>query len=228
MKTVYIFGDSLLRGVMPDENGMYHSTDSIDFDGIAKKHDIVIKNYSMPTFTSKQGREWMNRTLEINEKPDLAIVEYGGNDCDFRWSELAKADETVTDPHRVSLEEFEQVYGGILDDLSLRGIRAVVTLCPPLPSHIYLKHLSDSGIPENIIQKYAVSDEIFLSEYVKYKKVILKLAEKKQISALNIEKTFAILDNMVEYYSADGLHPNERGYHLIHKAFDEFFDDIIW
>lgn len=228
MKTVYIFGDSLLRGVMPDENGMYHSSDSIDFDGIAKKHEIIIKNYSMPIFTSKQGCNWIKRTLETAEKPDLAIVEYGGNDCDLRWSELAKTDELITDPHRVSLEDFENIYGGILDDLSFRGIRAVVTLCPPLPSRVYLKHLSDSGIPEDIIQKYAVSDEAFLSEYVKYKNVIIKLAKEKQISTLNIEKTFAILDNMVDYYSADGLHPNERGYHLIHEIFDDFFENIKW
>ena len=173
MRTVYIFGDSLLRGVMPDENGMYHSTECIDFDGLAKKHDIVIKNYAMPTFTSKQGREWMNKTLAAVEKPDLAIVEYGGNDCDFRWRELAETDELVVNPHRVSLEEFA-------------------------------------------------------AEYAAYKKVILKLANERQKSVLNIEKNFANLDNMVEYYSVDGMHPNEKGYHLIHNSFDEFFSNLEW
>lgn len=228
MRTIYIFGDSLLRGVMPDENGMYHSTECIDFDGLAKKHDIVIKNYAMPTFTSKQGRDWMNKTLAAVEKPDLAIVEYGGNDCDFRWRELAETDELVVNPHRVSLEEFAVTYGSILDDLEAMDIRTVVTLCPQLPPHVYLKHLSDSGVPEKVIHRYAASDEEFAAEYTAYKKVILKLANERQKSVLNIEKNFANLDNMVEYYSVDGMHPNEKGYHLIHNSFDEFFSNLEW
>lgn len=228
MRAMYIFGDSLLRGVMPDENGMYHSTNYIDFDGLARKYGISISNYSMPTFTSVQGLDWIRKHIQSVPVPDIAIVEYGGNDCDYRWRELAASDRIISEPHRTSPDEFADTYESILDELLAWGAMPVVTLCPPFPVHIYIRHLISSGISEEKIQAYITSYDNFASEYMTYKDTMRELASKKQLSVLNIEKTFAFLDNLVDYYSEDGLHPNKDGYWLIHNAFDEFISGIKW
>ena len=52
MKTYYMFGDSLMRGVMPDEAWNYHSSDAIGFEAMQAQYNMKFLNFAMPTFTS--------------------------------------------------------------------------------------------------------------------------------------------------------------------------------
>lgn len=227
METVYIFGDSLLRGVMPDEQGLYHSTNSIGFDELENRYQICIKNYSMPTFTVKQGWAWMQKNMEASgAKPDLVILEFGGNDCDYRWGEMRDSCHRLTEIHRTPIDEFVKVYTDMTEYLADRGIETAVTLCPQFPVGVYLKHLIASGIPEQVIKTYIETPDMVIRDYKAYKSEIVKLAEKKRIPVIDIEKTFAFLTDLEDYYSMDGLHPNEKGYRLIHDTFACFFDAL--
>ena len=40
MKTYYMFGDSLMRGVMPDEAWNYHSSDAIGFEKMQAQYKV--------------------------------------------------------------------------------------------------------------------------------------------------------------------------------------------
>ena len=53
MKTYYMFGDSLMRGVMPDEAWNYHSSDAIGFEAMQAQYNMKFLNFAMPTFTSE-------------------------------------------------------------------------------------------------------------------------------------------------------------------------------
>lgn len=227
MKTVYIFGDSLLRGVMPDEQGLYHSTNSIGYDELEDRYQLCIKNYAMPTFTVKQGWAWMQKHMEASETyPDLAILEFGGNDCDYRWSEMRDSCRRLTEIHRTPIDEFVRVYTDMTEYLADRGIETAVTLCPQFPVEVYLQHLIESGIPEQLVKAYVETPDMLIRDYKAYKREIVKLAEEKQLSVIDIEKTFAFLPDLEDYYSADGLHPNVKGYRLIHDVFARFFDAL--
>lgn len=227
MKTIYIFGDSLLRAVMPDAQGLYHSTGSIGFDELEKKYQVVIKNYAMPTFTVKQGWAWMQKNMEAAEiTPDLVILEFGGNDCDYRWRELRDSDIRPDNVHRTPIDEFAATYREMLDYLADKGIETAITICPQFPAEVYLNHLMQSGIPEQLIKSYVKSPDALVQDYKEYKKVTLALAEERHLAVINMEKTFAFLPNLEDYYSADGLHPNEKGYRLIHDTFAQFFDKL--
>ena len=48
-----MFGDSLMRGVMPDEAWNYHSSDAIGFEAMQAQYNMKFLNFAMPTFTSE-------------------------------------------------------------------------------------------------------------------------------------------------------------------------------
>lgn len=49
-----MFGDSLMRGVMPDEAWNYHSSDAIGFEAMQAQYNMKFLNFAMPTFTSER------------------------------------------------------------------------------------------------------------------------------------------------------------------------------
>ena len=88
MKTYYMFGDSLMRGVMPDEAWNYHSSDAIGFEAMQAQYNMKFLNFAMPTFTSERVKMWLTQIMSSHLVPDVAFLECGGNDCDYNWKSI--------------------------------------------------------------------------------------------------------------------------------------------
>lgn len=56
-----MFGDSLMRGVMPDEAWNYHSSDAIGFEAMQAQYNMKFLNFAMPTFTSERVKCGLHR-----------------------------------------------------------------------------------------------------------------------------------------------------------------------
>ena len=78
MKTYYMFGDSLMRGVMPDEAWNYHSSDAIGFEKMQAQYNMKFLNFAMPTFTSERVKMWLTQVMSSYPVPDVAFLECGG------------------------------------------------------------------------------------------------------------------------------------------------------
>ena len=89
MKTYYMFGDSLMRGVMPDEAWNYHSSDAIGFEAMQAQYNMKFLNFAMPTFTSERVKMWLTQVISSHPVPDVAFLECGGNDCDYDWKAIS-------------------------------------------------------------------------------------------------------------------------------------------
>ena len=90
MKTYYMFGDSLMRGVMPDEAWNYHSSDAIGFEKMQAQYNMKFLNFAMPTFTSERVKMWLTQIMSSHPVPDAAFLECGGNDCDYDWKSICE------------------------------------------------------------------------------------------------------------------------------------------
>ena len=75
MKTYYMFGDSLMRGVMPDEAWNYHSSDAIGFEKMQAQYNMKFLNFAMPTFTSERVKMWLTQIMSSHPVPDAAFLE---------------------------------------------------------------------------------------------------------------------------------------------------------
>ena len=223
MKTYYMFGDSLMRGVMPDENWNYHSSDAIGFQGMQEQYNMKFVNYAMPTFTSERVKMWMKQTLANAPAPDIAFLECGGNDCDYDWKAIREGSCDYEHRHRVAPADFESNYTEMIHFLKDTGIQVVAVVAPPIPVDVYLGHLLESGVSREVMGKFVNSVQQMQDEFAEYGAIMKKAADENSCEVLDLSKRFLELDDMKECYSKDGMHPNENGYMLIHNDFAEFF-----
>ena len=84
MKKIWIFGDSILRGVVWSESaGRYINSDKLGEKEIACRYGIEITNRSRFGCTLQKGSKILQKQLECAAICDAALIEYGGNDCDM-------------------------------------------------------------------------------------------------------------------------------------------------
>lgn len=105
-----MFGDSLMRGVMPDEAWNYHSSDAIGFDAMQAQYNMKFVNYAMPTFTSERVKMWLTQIMSSHPVPDVAFLECGGNDCDYDWKSICDGKCYYEHRHRVAPQDFKKNY----------------------------------------------------------------------------------------------------------------------
>ncbi len=106
LKTIGIWGDSLLQGVVLDEKqGRYSILENNCAVAVAKRTGLAVCNNSRFGCTAPKGMKSLNRTLEGDAAFSAAIIEFGGNDCDFNWEEVAAAPEREHIP-KTPLEAF--------------------------------------------------------------------------------------------------------------------------
>lgn len=61
------------------------------------------------------------------------VMDFGGNDCDFHWKEIAE-DPTGDHQPNVPLPEFVELYREMIRRVRSHGIRPILTNLPPLDS----------------------------------------------------------------------------------------------
>ena len=99
-----MFGDSLMRGVMPDEAWNYHSSDAIGFEAMQAQYNMKFLNFAMPTFTSERVKMWLTQIMSSHLVPDVAFLECGGNDCDYNWKSICEEIGRASCRERVSVQ----------------------------------------------------------------------------------------------------------------------------
>ena len=104
-KTAIIFGDSIMKGTVY-EGGRYRSCYTQVFLPQMEGLDIALDNRSRFGYTAERGLGLIKKAIAAGEKPDYALVEYGGNDCNFDWPAIGRDPDY---PHQpvTALVDFE-------------------------------------------------------------------------------------------------------------------------
>ena len=84
MLRIAVFGDSLMKGTLPDEQLRYHFHTDLFETPLAGLH-AEVTNKSVFGATSRKGVTLVQRDLARGHRYDWALVEYGGNDCNYDW-----------------------------------------------------------------------------------------------------------------------------------------------
>lgn len=221
-KKYYVFGDSMMRGVMPDEAGNYHASELIGFPEIANECDIEIMNYAMPTFTTDRVLGWAQSTMARIEKPDAVIIECGGNDCDYDWKVFTES-EGNTLLHRRSLDDFSKDYDELISYFDEQGIPVIAAMTPHIATSKYLSHLQDVSEDIQRYYKQLPSVKAMKMAYKDYEDKMFEIANRHNCEIIVLQDKFKKLPDAEDYFSSDGMHPNEKGYRLIGECFLEFF-----
>ena len=85
MACAYIYGDSLLKATVPDEQFRYHFHLQEVMDRYAGRRTEVVNRSKMGA-TIRKGLSLVRHDLDRGLEARYALVSYGGNDSDFDWA----------------------------------------------------------------------------------------------------------------------------------------------
>ena len=122
METIAAFGDSVLKGVIY-ENEHYRVADT-SFQKICEdSFGITVENKARFGSTITRGEKIFEKNLELIREcsGQYVILEFGGNDCDFNWKEISESGKYNTKMVPENHITYLAInYTGILADKNLR------------------------------------------------------------------------------------------------------------
>jgi len=221
---IEVFGDSLLKGVQLNPGNMrYHVDNNIDVKGIERAYSLSIQNFSKFGCTITKGFSLIESRLKNHEVLcDAIVMEYGGNDCDFNWKEVAEKPDDEHLPN-TPLDIFTDTYYKIICLLKENGIRPILTNLPPLDAQRFFDWFCNGFNKTNILKWLGGVESIYRWQE-NYSKTIEKIALETDTLLVDIRGAFLKHRKIKRFLCEDGTHPNTEGQKIITEAFFEFIE----
>jgi len=223
MLDVVIYGDSIMKGAVPDGQ-RYRSVMAQILPRLAEKYGLSVTNRARFGCTIDKGQAMLQKDLQADTLPyRVALVEYGGNDCDYDWAAIAR-DPQGTHLPKTGMQEFLRTLENMVDQLLQKHIQPLLMTLPPISAERYLSCICQrGGLERGSILRWLGGEEQMIYRYQEmYSAAILKLALRRRLPLVDVRSYFLDKHNYASLISPDGIHPSEAGYSLILSAFDDF------
>ena len=212
---IVAYGDSITKGIIYDDKKSKYATLKENFTSII---DNKIKG---PVYNAgKFGNTIIRGALKmyndvIKKSPDIVLVEFGGNDCDYKWDEIAKNPEMEYKPN-TDISTFRETLLSMIDTLKNNHIVPVLLTLPPLDPLKYFNWISkeDSTSEKNILHWLGTKDRLF-TWHNSYSKMITQVANETDTVLIDIRSEFLKHNDYTRFLCKDGIHPNIDGQSLI-------------
>jgi len=224
-RKVEVFGDSLLLGVQINpQNMLYRVENNIDVDGIEKAYALKIRNFSKFGCTITRGFALIEKRLKRDDAfCDAIVMDYGGNDCDFNWKEVAERPDGEHSPNTPP-EVFVDTYRKIIKLLKEKGIRPILTTLPPLDAQRFFDWFC-RGLNKANILKWLGSVEAIYRWQENYSRTVEKIAAETNTLIVDVRSAFLKHGRIRRFLCEDGTHPNTEGQKIITQAFLDFIEN---
>lgn len=221
MSEIYAFGDSVLKGIIL-ENDKYKVCKN-RFSNICEDVlNVVIENKAKFGSTISIGEKSFEKNLIMLDNPNVeyVVLEFGGNDCDFKWQEISDNPNIEHSPN-IEINEFIKKYTEIIQVIKSKNKKPVLLSLPPIDSQRYMNKLSKNLNKENIL-KWMNNNIYFLTNWhERYNIEVFKLAINNNVSIIDITSKFLEQKDYSLFLCEDGIHPNEEGHKIISEAIQE-------
>lgn len=210
-KKVIIWGDSVTKGVIYDETRRRYTLapqTAVSIAAAALELDVI--NRSRMGATVQEGESMMYRDLERGLTADMAIIEYGGNDCDFNWQAISEAPEREHLP-KTPAPLFEEKLRSMIGALSSRGIKPILVTLPPIVAERYFSFIAQGGLDSNNILRWLGDKNHIYRYHERYSSLITRIAHDCGCHLLDLRADFLALWNSAHLFCPDGIHPNAEG-----------------
>ena len=222
MKLVAL-GDSIIKGVLVQSEGersRYSLAEKSIVECCAERLGGESLNLGKMGCTIEAGERILNRYLDKMSGAQYVLLEYGGNDSDYNWQEIAEAPEKEHFP-RTRLEVFEQVYERVINKIKEMGAIPLVLSLPPMDAERYFAFFSqkwEDGFRANVMRWLGGSTNTIMSGHELYNLATMRIAQRTGVQWIDVTSGLLKGHNFRTYLCDDGIHPNERGQRMIAEA----------
>lgn len=216
---VALWGDSLGKGVVWNEGrGRYGSAPVNAVQVAAELLGITVENRSRFGFTAPRGLELMARDLAGGLCVDAAVIEFGGNDCNFDWARISDAPEREHSP-ATAPDAFADALREMVRLLRDYGVRPVLTTLPPINAERYFRFLvGDRLNGAHILRWLGDVNRIYRFQEL-YSTTAARVARETGCTLLDLRcRCLAVPDFVTRLLCADGLHMNASGQRFAGEA----------
>ena len=214
---VTVYGDSILKGVLL-EGGKYTVSHEWE-EKLAERFGLQVTNRCRFGSTLPKAMARIEKDSESDGGGEYALLEFGGNDCDYDWAAIADAPEgehvCKTPPQR-----FLDCYRRAIRLLRGSGRNPVLSTLPPINAELYLGFLCRNGLSrENIVRWLGDVQRIYRWQE-NYSRMAEQLAREEGTPLIDLRRPF-LQDSRspAALLCADGIHPSRAGQELIYDAF---------
>lgn len=215
---IIVSGDSISKGIVFDESkNRYVVMENSYVSLLSSKLKGMVYNVSHFGNTIIRGVKKLKNEV-IKDDPDIVLIEYGGNDCDFKWDEVA--DKPYAE-HKANTDivTFESTLRETINSLTEKKIMPVLMTLPPLNADKYLDWISrNNSVMKGNILKWLGSVTKIYWWHERYNSAIVKIAEETSTRLIDIRGAFLEYPDFTKFICKDGIHPNEQGHKIIADA----------
>lgn len=221
-KKIYIFGDSLMKRIILSEEDRYIFLKDDNFEKMEQEFNLKIINKAKFGCTITKGAEILKKTIKQDPLADFAILEFGGNDCDYDWLEIAKEPLKNHQP-KTLLNNFKETYSLIINFLREHKIEPLLMSLPPIQSQHYFDWVAPSKEQKEGVFSWLKGDiERIHRAQELYSYVATNLAFEMKCLLIDLRISFLKQEYLPQFYCKDGIHPNQKGHKLIFETCQNF------
>ena len=214
---VTMYGDSILKGILL-ENGRYTINREWE-EKLSGLSGLNIRNRSRFGCTIQKALTLIRKdSIKTYGAGEYAILEFGGNDCDYRWDEIAAAPELEHDC-KTPPALFEERYREVIRLIRASGRTPVMMTLPPIHSERYLQFICRDGLPREKILAWLGDVERIYRWQSQYSDIVATIAQQEQVKLIDLRGAF-LRDGRPaeELLCADGIHPSRSGQSVIYRT----------
>ena len=230
LNNVCAFGDSVMKGIVADrdnstERGLKYRISEMGFAERCRRNlNIEVDNFARFGGIVSQGTKLVERYKEKIRHSDFVLFEFGGNDCDYDWSAIAKDPREVHKP-KTPMQQFVEIYSSMIDTVKSLGSTPVLMSLPVLDPERFFNYVTQ-GLNKSNVLKWLGGTVLSIDRWHgMYNMAVFRLGAMKKVPVIDITSVFLEKKNYSEYICEDGIHPNERGHGLIEEAIMEFLQE---
>lgn len=214
---VTVYGDSILKGILL-EDGRYTINREWE-DRLRSDLGLDICNRSRFGCTIRKAMSLIRRdSAERAEREEYAVLEFGGNDCDYNWEEISRAPYLTYDC-KTPPEQFMESYREAIRLLRASGRTPVILTLPPIHAERYLRFICRDGLSKDNILTWLGDVDAISRWQEKYSDMVLRLAEQEGVRVIDLRGAFLHDGHKSEeLLCADGIHPSRIGQRVIYET----------
>lgn len=222
LRKIQIYGDSILKGIeLEDQTQKYIVPKESGWQYLEEEYPLAIVNRAKFGCTVTKGLEQLSRALEKGLSCDAVVLEYGGNDCDYNWAEIAAHPDREHFPN-TPLPEFVHCCREMIERLRKNGILPIIMSLPPIDAQRYF-HWFSRGLDQSAILSWLGGDiQTIYRHQEMYSNALTRTALECRAPLVDVRTPFLTVKNCGDLLCADGIHPNREGHRLMGQVFGEF------